>query len=44
VKPANVLVGRGADGAVRARLCDFGISVLTDKARLQAGGGPAAGG
>jgi len=43
VKPANVLVGRGADGAVRARLCDFGISVLTDKARLQAAGVTAAG-
>ena len=31
VKPANVLVGRDSGGAVRVRLCDFGVGILTDK-------------
>ena len=35
VKPANVLVDRQTDGGLRVRLCDFGISVLTDEARLR---------
>jgi serine/threonine protein kinase len=43
VKPANVLVGRDADEALRVRLCDFGVSVLTDEARLLAAGVTAAG-
>ena len=43
VKPANVLVGRDTDGAVRVRLCDFGVSVLTDEARLRSVGVTAAG-
>jgi serine/threonine protein kinase len=43
VKPANVLVGRDPDGQVRVRLCDFGVSVLTDETRLQAAGVTAAG-
>jgi serine/threonine protein kinase len=43
VKPANVLVGREMDGTVRVRLCDFGVSVLTDEARLLSVGVTAAG-
>jgi serine/threonine protein kinase len=43
VKPANVLVGRDRDGAVRVRLCDFGVSVLTDETRLRSAGVTAAG-
>lgn len=43
VKPANVLVGRETEGAVRVRLCDFGVSVLTDEARLLSVGVTAAG-
>ena len=43
VKPANVLVGRDTDGAVRVRLCDFGVSVLTDETRLRSAGVTAAG-
>ncbi len=43
VKPANVLVARDPDGAVRVRLCDFGISVLTDETRLRSAGVTAAG-
>jgi serine/threonine protein kinase len=43
VKPANVLVGRDSKGALRVRLCDFGVSVLTDEARLRAAGVTAAG-
>ena len=38
VKPANVLVGRTLDGLLRVRLCDFGISVATDEARLRDAG------
>ena len=38
VKPANVLVGREAAGSMRVRLCDFGISVATDAARLRDAG------
>ncbi len=43
VKPANVLVGRDSDGAVRVRLCDFGVSVLTDETRLRSAGVTAVG-
>ena len=43
VKPANVLVGRGTDGLLRVRLCDFGVGVVTDEARLRAAGVTAAG-
>src|SRR4029453_4791835 len=43
VKPANVLVGRDRDGAVQVRLCDFGVSVLTDESRLRSAGVTAAG-
>jgi serine/threonine protein kinase len=38
VKPANVLVGRTLEGLLRVRLCDFGISVVTDEARLRDAG------
>jgi serine/threonine protein kinase len=43
VKPANVLVGRDSDGAVRVRLSDFGVSVLTDETRLRSAGVTAVG-
>lgn len=43
VKPANVLVGRDSPEGLRVRLCDFGVSVLTDEARLHAAGVTAAG-
>lgn len=43
VKPANVLAGRDTDGGVRVRLCDFGVSVLTDETRLRSAGVTAAG-
>jgi serine/threonine protein kinase len=43
VKPANVLVGRETEGGMRVRLCDFGVSVLTDEARLLSVGVTAAG-
>ncbi len=43
VKPANVLVGRDPNGAVRVRLCDFGVSVVSDEARLRSAGVTAAG-
>jgi serine/threonine protein kinase len=43
VKPANVLVGRDTDGVVRVRLCDFGVSVVTDETRLRSAGVTAAG-
>jgi len=38
VKPANVLVQRRSDGSLQARLCDFGVGMLTEKERLQAAG------
>ncbi|HJZ76964.1 MAG TPA: protein kinase [Vicinamibacterales bacterium] len=43
VKPANVLVARDSGGAVRVRLCDFGISILTDETRLRSAGVTAVG-
>jgi serine/threonine protein kinase len=43
VKPANVLVSRDTHDAVHVRLCDFGVSVLTDAARLQSAGVTATG-
>jgi len=43
VKPANVLVYRATDGAVRVQLCDFGVGVLTEKERLDDAGVTAAG-
>ena len=43
VKPANVLVGRDAEGTVRVRLCDFGVSVLIDETRLHSAGVTAVG-
>jgi serine/threonine protein kinase len=43
VKPANVLVHRSSDGALIVRLCDFGISMLTEPERLDAAGVTAAG-
>lgn len=38
VKPANVLVGRDAKGSLHVKLCDFGISIATDIARLRDAG------
>jgi serine/threonine protein kinase len=43
VKPANVLVARDSGGAVRVRLCDFGVSILTDHTRLRSAGVTAVG-
>jgi serine/threonine protein kinase len=43
VKPANVLVHRRPDGSLNVRLCDFGVSMLTERARLQDAGVTAAG-
>jgi serine/threonine protein kinase len=43
VKPANVLVSRDSVGAVRVRLCDFGVSILTDETRLRSAGVTAVG-
>ena len=43
VKPANVLVRRASDGPPIVRLCDFGISLLTERGRLDAAGVTAAG-
>ena len=38
VKPGNILIHTRADGTVQARLCDFGMGVLTDEERLQSAG------
>jgi len=43
VKPANVLVHRGADGSLIVRLCDFGVSMLTERGKLGDAGVTAAG-
>jgi len=43
VKPANVLVHRRADRTLSVRLCDFGVSMLTERDRLDAAGVTAAG-
>ena len=38
VKPANVLIGRAAEGRPRVRLSDFGIGAITERERLAAAG------
>ena len=38
VKPANVLIAGGADGAVQVRLADFGIGAITERERLEDAG------
>ena len=43
VKPANLLVHRTVDGSLAVRLCDFGVSMLTERGRLNALGVTAAG-
>jgi outer membrane protein OmpA-like peptidoglycan-associated protein/serine/threonine protein kinase len=34
VKPANILISTGQQGEVKARLCDFGVGMVTDSQRL----------
>ncbi len=43
VKPANLLVHRAADGSLVVRLCDFGVSMLTEREKLHDAGVTAAG-
>ncbi len=35
IKPSNILIYDGADGSPCPRLCDFGISILTDRSQLE---------
>jgi WD40 repeat protein/serine/threonine protein kinase/class 3 adenylate cyclase len=43
IKPANVLIHTSDDGSPRARLTDFGIGLVTDRASLSGGGVTVAG-
>ncbi len=36
VKPANLFVHEGSDGAIRVKVCDFGIAKLTEDRALEA--------
>ena len=38
VKPGNLLIHTDPTGATQARVCDFGMSVLTDEERLKSAG------